>query len=66
MLPVQGCPKTYPLWDMTRDWMPKRASVVKPEAVSSLAMTTRIPLYESTDRAYIGAMSFLSGTIDTR
>ena len=31
-----------------------------------LAMTTRIPLYESTDRAYIGAMSFLSGTIDAR
>jgi hypothetical protein len=25
--------RTYPLWDMTRDWMPKRASVVKPEAV---------------------------------
>jgi hypothetical protein len=24
---------SYPLWDMTRDWMPKRASVAKPEAV---------------------------------
>jgi hypothetical protein len=31
-----------------------------------LAMTTSIPLYESTDRASIGAMSFLSGTIDAR
>jgi hypothetical protein len=29
----QGFSTFHPLWDMTRDWMPKRASVVKPEAV---------------------------------
>ena len=41
---------------------------VRGQAGSSviLAMTTRIPLYASTDRASIGAMSFLSGTIDAR